>query len=121
MLHRAAATGAEMRADRVDAVRARHDHAKHSRAVTGSLHLDRFARQRIGHIDRAFRRLGDGIAAMSHAGDAERLNGGRLSHGAFHAEFVITPTRSVRQESVHALRVEYGPGTAAMLWRAAAN
>ena len=73
MLQRAAAAGAEMRADRLDALRARHDHAKQSRAVALPLHLDRLAGQRIGNVDRAFGRFGDGVAAVAHARDAEGL------------------------------------------------
>ena len=69
LLQRAAAARAEMRADRLNALRARCEHTQQPRAITLPLHLDRLAWQRVGHIDRALQRLGDSIAAVAHAGD----------------------------------------------------
>jgi hypothetical protein len=77
VLQRAAAAGAEMRADRRDALGARDIDADEMAAVGMAgpwLDLDSLARQRVGHVDRAGRRVGDAVAAVADAGDGDLLS-----------------------------------------------
>ncbi len=80
VLHGAAAAHAEMRTDRDDALAARGLHPQQAPAVGMAapiLDLDRLARQRIGDVDRAVRRIDDAIAAL-----AEMRNGEAFDHDA---------------------------------------
>ena len=77
VLDRAAAAHAEMRTDRRDAVGARGLDPQQPAAVgmaVPALHLDGLARQRIGHVDRSVRLVGDAVAAPAELRDGEPLS-----------------------------------------------
>src|SRR5262249_40894425 len=79
VLQRAAAAGAEMRTDRRDPVRARDLDADEVTAVRmAGPRVDRggFARQRIGHVDRSGRRLGDAVPALAETRDLQMFDHG---------------------------------------------
>ena len=74
MLNRAAAANAEMRAERLDALRARCLDPQQMAAIRmagDALDLNGLARQRVGHKDRACRRIRHAVAAMGDAIDGE--------------------------------------------------
>src|SRR5262249_3340883 len=69
---------AEMRADRRDAVGAGDIDLDEMAAIgMRRFDLDGLARQRIGHIERACRRIGDAVAAPAESGDYEAFDHGR--------------------------------------------
>jgi hypothetical protein len=74
MLDGAAATGAEISADRIDPVRARLQDGKNFAPLAPQLHLDAFARQGIGNKYRADRRSRDPVPAMTQVVDHEPLD-----------------------------------------------
>ena len=76
VLHGAAATDSKMSADRREALRAPHNNPHHVPPVVVTrerLDLDGLAWQRIGHVERAGRRIGNTVAAMSEAIDDEEF------------------------------------------------
>src|SRR5271169_6475860 len=77
VLHGAAAAYAEMRTDRRDAFCTRAFDGEQPAAVGmagNRFHLDRFARQCAGNVNRAGGAVGDAVAAMADPGDNEPLN-----------------------------------------------
>ena len=74
MLDRAAAANAEMRTERLDALRARGLDPQEMAAIRmagDALDLDGLARQRVGHEHRACRRVRHAVAAVGEAIDGE--------------------------------------------------
>ena len=74
MLDRAAAANAEMRAERLDALRARGLDPQQMAAIRmagDALDLDGLARQRVGHEQRPRRRVRHAVAAVGEAVDGE--------------------------------------------------
>jgi len=79
VLHGAAAALREVLADRRNALVARLVDTIETAAVGVAgdrFGRHRFARQRIGHIDRAVGRVGDAVAAVAEAGDGQSLSHG---------------------------------------------
>ena len=77
VLQRAAAADAEMRTDRRDPLGARDvdaDQVTAIRMAGPGLDLGGLARQRIGHVERACRRVRDAVAAMAEPGDDDALS-----------------------------------------------
>ena len=73
MLERAAATSAEMAADRRAALGRGVQHLQEPSACARDLHQHPLARESIGDVDRPAGRLGDAVALRAEAGYAEFL------------------------------------------------